>query len=116
MKLWELASVCRSHPACLPLVESERREEWRDILDAWKNFQDIVSMQDRRVMDRELPDDLCRIALEGVAQRYLINGGVLRAESGEKSISAVTIFDLYGGGILEEVAEYGSARVANTES
>jgi hypothetical protein len=109
MKFWELVSVCRSDKDILERMAEV--PEGITFLNWYRDFGDLVRRQDRQKLDQELPDVVSRHVLEANNVRYRVERGlIIRARSeppGE--FSAVEIFDRYGGSVLEEVQEYGSA-------
>jgi hypothetical protein len=113
MKFWELMAVCQEEPELLARLAD--RPEWGQYLDWWRREDSLINNQERDKLDRELPDELCRHILAPSSARYRISNGHLQrvpANSAEPTYSAVEIYDRYGGSVLEEVKEKGSARVA----
>ncbi|GAA3260826.1 hypothetical protein ACFO1B_55950 [Dactylosporangium siamense] len=112
MKFWELFSVARTAPdAMLRLGDMP---EWTEYLAWWHDRAALIRARDNAKLDLEMPDEACRHVLEAVPNRYWIAGGTIRGVregTPEPTYSAVEIFDRFGGSILEEVDERGSARV-----
>jgi hypothetical protein len=106
MRFWELVSFLRSEPSALQHLGD--RPEWSVFADWQRNFTALVRRQDRSSLDTELSDDLCRHILSFSSQRFEVIDGHLRASEGGR-FSALNVYDRYGGWILEEVSEFGSA-------
>jgi hypothetical protein len=115
VKLWQLSSYFRSEPEKLRQVVSD--PEWDEIAEHFRDIKELVQRQDRAKLDMELPDELCRQALALTERKYMLEQGHLyrcKNEPREQLMNilrAVQVFDLYGGGCLEEVEEYGSCRI-----
>ena len=127
MKLWEVDSAFgRSQPDALRAVLCS--EPWRDQYgDAFSNFSNAVASQDRALLDQEVPLALTReLARRSSASFYLLRsaqwGDVLllrSAGAGSASVddsrftevSAIEVHDSFGGAVIEEVQEHGSAWV-----
>ena len=108
MKFWELVSHCRDEPALLNRLADD--PAWAAFL-AWnQTFDQLVARQDRAKLDFELPDDACRHVLSNSGLRYEVSDGYVRtwhSRSAGEEISALEVFDRYGGSFLEDVNEYG---------
>ena len=121
MKLWEVVSAFREHSDVLKAVVYGKR---------WKNpyavllreFAQHVRAQDRAVLDRLVPLELTReIASRCVGLRFQYSpgaGSLCRlfdsTESGSNTVvlSALEVHDRFGGSIMEQVLESGSANVS----
>jgi hypothetical protein len=112
MRFWQLTSYFRSEEHLLREVLSNPK--WSLYANWFKNFAWLVNNQDRAVLDSELPAELCRAALSLTKRKYLIRAGHLYEafnpeETGkEPCLTALEIYDRYGGECLEEVAEKSS--------
>jgi hypothetical protein len=115
MKFWQLSSACRSEPE---LIDSVLRDEtrWRSWADKFSRMNELVDVQDRSILDAELPDDLVRLVLSKLPTTfYLSSDGWLRSwafNPHDKRLSALEAFDSYGGEVIEDVLEKGSYRVS----
>jgi hypothetical protein len=115
MKFWELISYCRSEPALLDLVADN--PEWAEFARWIQDRDRLVEQQDREKLDVELPDDLCRHVLSQSSAAYKISEGWVRSSGSSvpgDPISALEVFNRYGGSFLEEVNEYGSCRIPSS--
>jgi hypothetical protein len=113
MKFWLLVSVLRSESAGLRRVLSDAK--WREYADWHAHLDEYVRIQDRSVLDAAVPDELCRAALALSPTKYELTEGRLTAigSSGagtRSALSALDVYNSFGGEILEDVAEYGSAQ------
>lgn len=109
MKLWELISACRTAPEAIE--RASKRPEWRVYYEAYHGSGEMLANRDRRWLDTELPDAFCREVLGGVGLRYHIHKDHVRTARGPGKLSAVEVFDLYGGSFLEDVNEKGSRAI-----
>jgi HEAT repeat protein len=120
MKFWELVSAFREESELVGEVLS--RDRWRDPYLAWyaTNFSELVRSGDRAILDALLPLELSReVALASKLRFALDEGTGLLRRAGEQGgdpssvceLSASEVHDRFGGWIIEEVLEYGSARV-----
>lgn len=115
MKLWELVSHCRNEPALLNLIADNAA--WSQFTPWIQDFARLTERQDRRKLDFELPDDLCRHVLSQSTATYKISEGYVRSSGSPipgDPISALEIFNRYGGSFLEDVNEYGSRPIPST--
>jgi hypothetical protein len=112
VKFWELVSACRSEPDLLNRIADRRK--WAIFAEWYRQFDQLVREQDRAKLDAELPDDLCEHVLEASNSRYYVSEGYIRirryAET-DTSLTSLDIYRLYGGGLLEEIDEFGAARI-----
>ena len=96
MKFWQLASVCSSsQPTLTPeliasLVCAEPRNEvWAA---SFSRFDELVRVQDRTVLDTDLPDDLVRLVLgKVVITLYLSSDGWLRVQRAHPDDKALSV-------------------------
>lgn len=112
MKVWELSSACREEPQAVEQIFGI--PEWREYAEWLRNVDQLVQQGDRTRLDHELPDELCRTVLESVSTRYQVSEGyirVARLEPTAGELSALQVFDRYGGSFLEGVNEAGLASV-----
>ena len=113
MKFWEVISAFRDRKDILEDVF--RGSKWRDqYWDIFLNFDTLVARQDRQVLDALIPLELS----QEIADRY---PGTFFFDPEEKSLRTVKnhqrctemtareVHDRFGGSVLEEVFEYGSA-------
>jgi hypothetical protein len=114
MKFWCLVSYCRSCRDKLGAVFEDPK--WAQYAALYRAFDESVLKQDRSRLDFELPNELCREALSFSPETYVVEEGNLRLafpsdDKKLKRLTALDVFDLYGGDCLEEVAEYSSYKV-----
>lgn len=113
MKLWELISAFRSEQPHLDSVFAPRSNY--PLSEAYADFDSIVEKQERAVLDSVVPAQIIREVAAGSCQVFsLSSDGVLRgfsASSTDMALTALQVVDRYGGSIIEEVNEKGSARV-----
>ena len=112
MKFWELVSVCRREPQLLQRLSEN--PAWAEYLVWVADFDRLVQTQDRSTLDSVLPDDACRQVLAGSTTTYFLSDGYLRVTRrapSDQTLSAVDVFDQYGGSRLEEVQEAGLVRI-----
>lgn len=120
MRFWELASVLRSESACLQQVLRDPR--WHQYAAWYAHFDELVAARDRAILDAELPVELCRAALALGSVRFCLAGGWLRKLEGAATdgdagafLTALQVFDDFGGKALEEVLEHGSFFVSSCQ-
>jgi hypothetical protein len=110
VKFWELASVCREEPQLMQLLGD--RTEWTTYLDWFRDFDRIVSLQDRRKLNAEIPDEACLHVLRGSRLEFFLSDGYVRLRSMDpdaERLAASDVFLRFGGSFLEEVCESGLA-------
>jgi hypothetical protein len=117
MMFWELVSAFRDFPGVLRKVLSGDR--WREPYLAWHDgIKALVAGQDRTALDALVPFELSREVAAGCDLRFLYDPAerLLRAVgrgpvpgSGALEMSAVEVHDRFGGAVIEEVLERGSA-------
>lgn len=115
MKFWALVSCFRSQKELLESVLS--LPEWNYYYEQYLNYPDLVEKQKRDILDMVLPDDLCRSVLVKCEWKYVVNGLEL-ARIATKDIpqrhdtlSAIDVYNKYGGDCLEDVEEFGVYRI-----
>jgi hypothetical protein len=117
MTFWELVSIFREESGTLQ--EELVRSDWAQFAAWYANFDGHVTRQDRDVLDATVPDDLFkRIASRSLLQFSLSPDGWLRRYTPHpihvemcQPLSALDVYEQFGGGCLEEVQECGSCRV-----
>jgi hypothetical protein len=110
MKLWQLVSIM---PDDTPLLQSiaSSQENWKQFVIWFEDFGRLVEVQDRSKLDYVLPDGLVRLALarsEKVC--FLSKDGWLRSwrmSPDDELLSALEVYQRYGGDVLEDVFEKG---------
>jgi len=107
MKFWELTSVFRDQPEILKEFLQVHQET--QLLEWINNIGDIVSRQDRSILDRTINDSLCIAALSKHNGMLYQSSKYLRTYPVENEIqlSFVEVFKKYGGSIIEETLEKG---------
>ena len=112
MKFWELVSVCRNEPYILERLADN--PQWSIFLEWNRSFQEFVRRQDRAKLDAEVPDGAVLHVLEASRAKYHVSKGhvrVRRLGPDDRVLSSVEVVRLYGGSFLEDVNEYGLARI-----
>ncbi len=109
MKFWELISVCRDQPERLKRVLQAHQET--QLLEWIENINDIVSRQDRSVLDGVVDDFVCIAVLSEHAGVLYQATNYLRTYpiENEVELSFLEVFKKYGGSIIEETLEKGIA-------
>lgn len=115
MKFWQLASIMRGEYAKVRRL-ARQKSEWRFVMEWIDNLAHITTVQDRAKLDFVLPPDFIRAALRKSRVRfYLSKDQYLRSRRRsfwDKSLSALSAFDRFGGDAMEEALERGSYSVA----
>jgi len=119
MLFWQFVSAFRTPEDLLPKVLES--EPWRGMyLSLYTRFSELVAKQDRSVLDAPVPFELSRAAARMWDARFVLDPATrsLRlAETtpvpttGWREMSALEVHDAFGGAAIEEVLEYGSAKV-----
>jgi hypothetical protein len=121
MRFWELVSAYRSEALMLQrLLDTER---WRTPYGHWLEELDrLLNEQRRDVLDADVPVELARAAAAESSMTFSLDAdGWLRKDdsvarrSKRQTVTALEVHDRYGGSIIEEVLEYGSAFVDNRQ-
>jgi len=112
VKFWELTSVCRTEPHLLQRLADN--PEWSTFLEWSRDINELLRRQDREKLDAEVPDEAVLHVLEASRAKYHVSKGhvrVGRLGPDDRVLSSVEVVRLYGGSFLEEVNEYGLARI-----
>jgi hypothetical protein len=120
MKFWEVVSAFRDEPDILATVFGGDR--WRsEYHELYSHFDELVSEQRRDVMDMRLPLELTReIAAnchkkrfwyDPTRQELRVADEVFLIPGRYIEMTALEVHDRFGGSMIEEVYEYGSAQV-----
>ena len=114
MKFWELISAFRSEPVILDAFFSDHPNH--EFSDHYASYDAIVTSQNRAILDSIVPYDLVCFVASRSTQTFLLSrdGMTLRSSNhalGGIPISAIDVVNQFGGSIIEEVHEKGSARV-----
>jgi hypothetical protein len=112
LKFWELVSVCRNEPHILERIADDPR--WSIFLEWYRSFNELVRLQDRAKLDAEVPDEAVLHVLEASRAKYYLSKGHVRVSRlglDDQVLSSVEVVRLYGGSYLEDVNEYGLARI-----
>ena len=120
MKFGEMVSAFRDQNTVLEKVL--RSPKWQS--EFWEKYQELeqlVERQDRQVLDAFVPIELSReIAAQCLAMKFHFNPekGTLHKLVRERDsdneyivMTALEVHDQFGGSIIEEVLEKGSANV-----
>ncbi|NQT39639.1 MAG: hypothetical protein HQ581_19230 [Planctomycetes bacterium] len=112
MMFWQLTSAFRGNPSALQAVLE--RPEWHEYLAWFQDFGKLVDTQDRAILDAELPDGLCRECLKECSLMFFIKDGFLvhcvptNTPESSQVLSALEVFERFGGTAIEDACEYGS--------
>jgi hypothetical protein len=112
LKFWELVSVCPDEPRILERLADN--PEWSIFLEWYRCFKELVRRQDREKLDAHVPDEAVLHVLKASRARYHVSQGhvrVRRLGPDDQVLSSVEVVRLYGGSFLEDVNEYGLARI-----
>lgn len=111
MKFWELVSVCRERPNILDQVILA--EKWPEFYEWYSNYNSLVREQDRKKLDTVIPDALAEEVLSKIPEVLYRSGDHLCSYPlGENSeVSYLEVYHKFGGSIIEEVLEKGSAKI-----
>ncbi|OQX01885.1 MAG: hypothetical protein BWK73_44580 [Thiothrix lacustris] len=109
MKFWELTSVCRDQPDLLKNMLQSCGED--QLLEWIREIDEIITRQDRIILDKEIDDDICLAVLSKHTGKLYQSTRYLRAYPMENKmeLTFVDIFKKYGGSIIEETLEKGIA-------
>jgi len=122
MKLWEAVSAFREFESVLAEVFGSDR--WRGSFGgSFSGFDELVRTQDRATLDSHLPVELTRELArrcDGFRFQFVPVTGLLRRaasdvmpDAGAITLTALDVHDRFGGSVIEEVLEYGSAKVTD---
>ena len=117
MKFWEAISTFRNDKDLLNQVFSDGK--WRSAyFEMFSKFDEYVQQQDRAILDAPLPTELTRdIAAQYTKAKFLLcpEQRLLRlvneddpVKQGCIELTAIEVFDRFGGSVIEEVMEFGS--------
>ncbi len=89
----------------------------RDYLRWLERWEDLVRRQDRGILDHELPDEVVLAAMARLEMEFYVDEfqqlrlltEYRQPAGGTKVLGAVEVASRYGGAIIEEVLEKGSA-------
>ncbi|MFC9293500.1 hypothetical protein ACFTWH_27185 [Streptomyces sp. NPDC057011] len=112
MKVWQLYSACRDNLEAIELAAPD--VEWRVEYELLRGAPEWLRRGEEQKLDYELPAAFCRKVLGGVSDRYHESDGyirVARIDPAAGELSAVDVFDRYGGVFLEDVNEAGLAEI-----
>lgn len=119
MKFWEVISAFRDMRDVLAKVFGS--EKWRDeYLETYRTCDELVRHQDRQVLDALVPVELtreiaacCRTRFWFYPEKRLLREAVTDRlpDARRIDLTALEVHDRFGGSAIEEVPEYGSARV-----
>jgi len=113
MKFWELVSAFRSESNLLDAVFGEHLDH--EFSAHYANFDALVDNQNRDILDAAIPDAFVSLVATRSTQTFSLSAdGTLRSAqhaSTGQILSAIDVVNRFGGSVIEEVHEYGSARV-----
>lgn len=114
MKLWQLMSVLEGDAATATSI-ARVHAEWRPIGEWIENFGDLVRRQDRAKLDYVLHDAFVQACLDSVERSLFVSSDnwlrSWRFSPEDEEVSMRSAFDRYGGDLVEDVLEKGSAQV-----
>lgn len=112
MKFWQLLSVAGAETIAR---SASQAPDWAKFGIWIANIATICNAQDRDKLDAELDTNFVMSVLSEVTRFcYLSENGVLRSwrfSLKDEELLFTKVFELYGGGILEEVCEKGSVKL-----
>jgi hypothetical protein len=122
MTLWEAVSAFRHEKGALDEVFGGAT--WRGAyLDSYGRFSVAVAENDRALLDSPLPLELTReIAARCRSMKFVYSpsegllvaaGPATATRAGREMLTALDVHDRFGGWLIEEVLEFGSARVGS---
>ena len=114
MKYWELTSAFREFSEELNEVLCSNR--WYSPYGEWfGRLSEIIEHQDQEILDHEVPDKLVIEVAKRIGDKLILYkaGSWLRSTPGDGDIelNALDVMQQFGGGVIEEVIEYGSAEI-----
>ena len=118
MKFWELVSAFRSEKDILS--EVLQNPQWEMYYKYFLNLESIITKQDRLILDKTVPFDLAyeicwksklRFYLSYKESPQIIYHLKQDPQEDFQQIFASDILIRYGGNVIEEILEYGSAKV-----
>lgn len=113
MKFWEVMSAFREMDDILEAVF--REHPWRDVYwESFLHFHHAVVCHDRQVLDAPVPLELSREIAARYPQSLFLDPEqhilrAVRSTSRYQELTMLEVHDQYGGAMIEEVMEYGSA-------
>ena len=112
MKFWELVSAFRSERSILEAVFAEQPDH--EFSAHFSNFSELVHTQNRAVLDSIVPNELVFLVAARSMQSFSLseNGTLRLARSAMDGqiLSALDVVERFGGSVIEEIHERGSAR------
>lgn len=121
MKFWRLVSLLREAKDKQMLEAVLLLPKWSEWWQHYKNHDELVRSQNRKILDMELPDKLCREVLAKCEWKYvrekndLIRIPAHKAAKWPVVLSTVEVYEQYGGDCLEDIAEFGVYHIQRTE-
>ena len=109
MKFWELNSIFRREPAALRAVLEKPR--WAEYKRWHDQFDQLIDAQRREILDMEMPDALCRDALGIYPRKFIVRDGWLRECETGGDLTALEVYQRFGGSVIEDAQEKGTAYV-----
>jgi hypothetical protein len=121
MKFWQLVSMFGDHHSAR-LREVLSTSRWSQYSDWLSDYEAIIRRQDRRILDADLPDDLCSNALALVGlEFYIQNQNVYLytpdtcPEKPARLLTATEVHDRWGPNAIDEILEFGSIQFAESD-
>jgi hypothetical protein len=108
----QLISVCRTEPHLLERLADN--PEWSIFLEWNRSVKELVRRQDREKLDAQVPDEAVLHVLEASRAKYHVSKGYVRVRRlgpDDQVLSSVEVVRMYGSSFLEDVNEYGLARI-----
>lgn len=98
------------------LVDALNDPRWSAFKSTLENYDSIVQNQDRSKLDCEVPSELSNAILAKIEFRFVVRNGIARlsTEAEKNTLSSAEIASVFGGEIIEEILEFGSASVSNS--
>jgi hypothetical protein len=114
MKLWQLVSVTGNELSQL-LEVARAQPAWGALHDALADYEALVAIRNRAVLDQTLPEEFVLTALGTSPRKVFISvDGWLRPNPLDASDTALSLtegYRRYGADALDEACEYGCVSV-----
>jgi len=118
MKFWELISAFRSERSVLAAVFAEHSE--REFSAHYANFAAVVGGRSARVPHAVVPPELVSLMASRSKQEFSLSpDGALRlahAATNGRILTVLDVVERFGGSVIEEIHEFGSARTDSPQS
>jgi len=116
MKFWQLVASFKNEDLIFVLS----KPQWKKFKTNFENYKEIVSQQNRDILDSEIPFDLVKEVCEKSElkfylyydnRRYILRSYKLGTGKVLEQITPFEVFLRFGGELIEETLEKGSSIV-----